>query len=143
MNRLLSPCTCARRALAISTPLRPSFSSQLPHRSLHAPAAIPQLKRVPKPREPYSDPASILRVSQRGLEQYADKLEEAGWQGLFTQTSTELRDMGMTIKESRYLLWLLERYRQGHDPANVAVAPTPKKTIRGWGPKVQNGVRVR
>ncbi|BGP19876.1 hypothetical protein JCM10213v2_008007 [Rhodosporidiobolus nylandii] len=92
---------------------------------------------------PYQDPASILVASKRGLEQYADKLEEDGWQGLFTKTGTELRDLGMTVKESRYTLWLLERYRQGHDPANIAVPPTPKKTIRGWGPKVQNGIRVR
>lgn len=33
--------------------------------------------------------------------------------------------------------------RQGHDVAAVAIAPTPKKKFRGWGPKVQHGVRVR
>lgn len=33
--------------------------------------------------------------------------------------------------------------RQGHDLSVVARAPTPKKKIRGWGPKVQNGIRIR
>lgn len=33
--------------------------------------------------------------------------------------------------------------RQGLNPDQVAVEEKPKKTIRGWGPRVQNGVRVR
>ncbi|GAA5990372.1 hypothetical protein JCM10908_007341 [Rhodotorula pacifica] len=110
-------------------------------RAIHAPAAIDATKRVPKPRGPYTDPASLLSASKRGLESYAEKL--GNWSELFTKTSGDLRDAGMDIKQTRYTLWLLEKYRQGHDPATVAVAATPKKTIRGWGPKVQNGKRVR
>ncbi|KAG0659135.1 hypothetical protein C6P46_005306 [Rhodotorula mucilaginosa] len=77
---------------------------------------------------PYSDPASLLSVSKRGLESYAEKL--GNWSELFTKTSGDLRDAGMDVKQTRYTLWLLEKYRQGHDPATVAVAPTPKKTVR-------------
>lgn len=33
------------------------------------------------------------------------------WDEAFTKTSAELRDAGMTVKESRYTLWLLEKYR--------------------------------
>ncbi|KWU43816.1 hypothetical protein RHOSPDRAFT_34616 [Rhodotorula sp. JG-1b] len=129
-------CSCARPAHA--TARTPTLSAV---RAIHAPAAIDSTKRVPKPRGPYSDPASLLSASKRGLESYAEKL--GSWSELFTKTSGDLRDAGMDVKQTRYTLWLLEKYRQGHDPATVAVAPTPKKTIRGWGPKIQNGKRVR
>lgn len=161
----------------------------------HQPGEVFELTRTPDPRGflatgPYSDPASLLSASKRGLESYADKL--GSWSELFNKTSGDLRDAGMDVKQTRYTLWLLEKYRyvyawlswsgispllihryrvyrQGHDPATVAVASTPKKTvrkhpslfpgvagvagseltmyswpqIRGWGPKVQNGKRVR
>ncbi|TNY24111.1 hypothetical protein DMC30DRAFT_346400, partial [Rhodotorula diobovata] len=90
---------------------------------------------------PYTDPASLLAASKRGLEQYADKV--GGWAELFGKSSAQLRDAGMTVKESRYTLWLLEKFRQGHDPLTVAVPPTPKKKFRAWGPRVQHGVRIR
>ncbi|KPV72016.1 uncharacterized protein RHOBADRAFT_56152 [Rhodotorula graminis WP1] len=133
-----SPCTCARAALAArSAAPRPLLLA----RAIHAPAAVDPSRRVPKPRGQYTDPAAILAASKRGLESYADKM--GSWDEAFTKTGAELRDAGMTVKQSRYTLWLLEKYRQGHDPLSVAVPPTPKKTIRGWGPRVQGGIRVR
>ncbi|GAA5888392.1 hypothetical protein JCM6882_008602 [Rhodosporidiobolus microsporus] len=144
MNRLTSSCTCSRASLTArlaphaSPAILPSFISR---RAIHAPAAVEKTKRIPAPRAPYTDVTSILSASKRGLESYADKLGE--WNDLFTKSGTELKDAGMTVKESRYLMWLLEQYRQGHDVAAVAVAPTPKKTIRGWGARVQLGKRIR
>ncbi|BGP43209.1 hypothetical protein JCM10449v2_007237 [Rhodotorula kratochvilovae] len=132
MQRSQLACTCARTLSAARAPARTFLPST---RAIHAPAAVDALQRA------YTDPAALLAASKRGLESYADKLGD--WAELFGKSGAELRDAGMTVKESRYTLWLLEKYRQGHDPARVAVAPTPKKTIRGWGPKVQNGVRVR
>ncbi|POY73021.1 hypothetical protein BMF94_3859 [Rhodotorula taiwanensis] len=141
MQRTLSSCTCLRAGSAAARPFAAPSSAFISQRAIHAPAAVDATKRVPKPRGPYVDPAALLSVSKRGLESYAEKL--GTWPELFTKTSGELREAGMDVKETRYTLWLLEKYRQGHDPAKVAVAPTPKKTIRGWGPKVQNGKRVR
>ncbi|GAA5827897.1 hypothetical protein JCM11251_007721 [Rhodosporidiobolus azoricus] len=144
MSPLASTCACARTSLAARLALRtspaplPTFISR---RAIHAPAAFDQSKRIPAPRGSYTDVSSLLSASKRGLEQYADKLGE--WNELFTKTSTDFKDAGMTVKQSRYLLWLLERYRQGADIAKVAVPPTPKKTIRGHGPRVQNGIRIR
>ncbi|GAA5891591.1 hypothetical protein JCM8208_007332 [Rhodotorula glutinis] len=133
-----APCTCARAALVA----RPAAPRPLVlARAIHAPAAVDPSRRVPKPRGKYTDPTAILAASKRGLESYADKM--GSWDEAFTKTSAELRDAGMTVKESRYTLWLLEKYRQGHDPLSVAVPPTPKKLVRGWGDRVQNGIRVR
>jgi len=33
--------------------------------------------------------------------------------------------------------------RQGFNPDQVAIKEKPKKVLRGWGARVQNGVRVR
>ncbi|GAA6037727.1 hypothetical protein JCM8097_002311 [Rhodosporidiobolus ruineniae] len=140
MNRLASSCTCSARALAARAAPRPSFTFTS-SRSIHAPAAVDANKRVPRPREPYTDPTALLSASRRGLESYADKLGD--WAELFKKSGTELRDAGMSVKESRYTLWLLEQFRQGHDVAKVAVPKTPAKKIRGWGPRVQNGKRIR
>ncbi|GAA5840919.1 hypothetical protein JCM5353_003117 [Sporobolomyces roseus] len=131
-------CTCLRPT--IRSPLLASPSSL--HRSIHAPSSLPPLSRIPKPRAPFDSPASVLSASSRGLEQYAEKFES--WESLFGKTSNELRDqVGMNIKETRYLLRVLEKYRQGFNPDQVAIKEKPKKVLRGWGARVQNGVRVR
>ncbi|GAA5971346.1 hypothetical protein JCM3765_007010 [Sporobolomyces pararoseus] len=125
------PCTCSSRSLSISST-----------RSIHAPASLPPLSRIPKPRAPFDSPTKVLKASKRNLEQYSTKFES--FESLFSKTSQELRDeIGMTVKESRYFLNILEKYRQGFNPDQIAVEEKPKKTIRGWGPRVQNGIRVR
>jgi hypothetical protein len=43
----------------------------------------------------------------------------------------------------RYILWCMTKYRQGVPIEEFAHELKPKKTIRGWGPKVQNGKRIR
>ncbi|KAL5640288.1 hypothetical protein ACGC1H_007531 [Rhizoctonia solani] len=55
----------------------------------------------------------------------------------------EMKQAGLAPAERRYILWALEKVRQGYDPAKIAIKERPKKTIRGWGPRVQNGKRVR
>lgn len=131
MQRIPMPCSCARAVQAAA--VRPSLSGAAPaifKRAIHAPAAIDAAKRVPKPRGklsgisgctsrsrrlispvagPYTDPASLLAASKRGLESYAEKL--GTWSELFTKTTGDLRDAGMDVRETRYTLWLLEKYR--------------------------------
>ncbi|GAA5918082.1 hypothetical protein JCM5296_006754 [Sporobolomyces johnsonii] len=136
-------CTCARPVSFHASVARLAPPSTFVRsRAIHAPAAVPASKRVPKPREPFNTPAAVLAASKRNLDQYADKFDT--WAALFTKSGDQLRnEVGMQVRESRYLLWLLEKYRQGYNPDTVAIPPTPKKTIRGWGPKIQNGKRVR
>ncbi|ORY49743.1 hypothetical protein BCR35DRAFT_356139 [Leucosporidium creatinivorum] len=131
MSFLSLGCSCLRTA--------PAAPFRLLTRTIHAPASQPL--KIPQPRGQYTTPLSLLSSSKRGLEQYEHKL--GTWDELFSKTSAQLAEAGMTVGEKRYLLWLLERYRRGHDPSLVAIPPTPKKKIRGWGPKVQFGKRVR
>ncbi|KAM0791073.1 hypothetical protein ACM66B_004364 [Microbotryomycetes sp. NB124-2] len=91
-----------------------------------------------------SSPEALLKAAGRGLESYATKLgEDLTFTKLFTKTGQELADAGMSAKERRYLLWVLEKYRQGHNIRQLAIPATPKKKYRGWGDKVQFGKRVR
>ncbi|KAK4691321.1 hypothetical protein P7C70_g9378, partial [Phenoliferia sp. Uapishka_3] len=76
---------------------------------------------------PYQTPLDVLSASKRKLETYAPKL--GSWEEMFTKTSADLRDAGMTIKERRYTLWLLEKFRQGGDVKAVAIAAPPKKKV--------------
>ncbi|KAM0751921.1 hypothetical protein T439DRAFT_288039, partial [Meredithblackwellia eburnea MCA 4105] len=65
------------------------------------------------------------------------------WSDLFSKTGPEFREMGMSVKERRYLMWVLEGVRQGKKVEDIAIPLKPKKKYRGWGPKVQFGKRIR
>ena len=43
----------------------------------------------------------------------------------------------------RYILWCMEKFRNGLPVEEFAHELKPKKKIRGWGPAVQNGKRIR
>ncbi|KAI5481388.1 hypothetical protein MNV49_005010 [Pseudohyphozyma bogoriensis] len=128
--RRTAACTCTTSP---STLLRAS-PVVAPIRNLHAVASAPTKGRVPAPREPITTPAALLAASGRKLSQYESKLGD--WNELFTKTSDNLKDLGMLPKERRYLLWVLERYRQGENIKEVALPPLKKKIV-------QLGKRVR
>ncbi|OCF32403.1 hypothetical protein I316_05828 [Kwoniella heveanensis BCC8398] len=82
----------------------------------------------------------IGRNAPTKLEAHAeswDKLNEL-W-----MRSVKLYDVGLTTKERRYLLWAFSRYSQGSAPSSFIRPPRAPKKFRGWGPKIQNGVRVK
>ncbi|WVF65363.1 hypothetical protein IAT40_000090 [Kwoniella sp. CBS 6097] len=82
----------------------------------------------------------IGRNAPTKLEAHAeswDKLNEL-W-----MRSVKLYDVGLTTKERRYLLWAFSRYSQGDTPSSFIRPPKAPKKFRGWGPKIQNGVRVK
>ena len=40
-------------------------------------------------------------------------------------------------------MWALEKYRQGLEPSEFVRSVKKPKKVRGWGPRVQKGYRVR
>mgnify|MGYP001758459853 FL=1 len=58
-------------------------------------------------------------------------------------TTEKLKGAGVSVKDRKYLLWSLEKFRQGERPADFAHDVKKKKKVRGWGPRVQKGYRVR
>lgn len=65
------------------------------------------------------------------------------WDMMFRLTSEKLKGEGMAVKDRKYLLWSLEKFRQGEDPRDFAYDIKKPKKVRGWGPRVQKGYRVR
>ncbi|ODN76853.1 hypothetical protein L202_05446 [Cryptococcus amylolentus CBS 6039] len=54
----------------------------------------------------------------------------------------KMAESGLSTKEKRYILWAFSRYSQGSSPSAFIRPPKPAKKFRGWGPKIQHGVRV-
>ncbi|KAG9119898.1 hypothetical protein FRC07_004853, partial [Ceratobasidium sp. 392] len=86
----------------------------------------------------YQSPGDFLAAIGRSSN---IKLKVETWDDLWRTRGEDMKKAGLTPAERRYILWALEKFRQGHDPASIAIKERPKKTIRGWGPRVQNGKR--
>ncbi|CUA67474.1 hypothetical protein RSOLAG22IIIB_03126 [Rhizoctonia solani] len=132
MNRLLALTTNSTTSLRTAAPL-------LGLRHLHGRSAIP-LPPSTQGVGKYQTPQDLLAAIGRSSE---TKLKVESWDDLWRMRGEEMKQAGLTPAERRYILWALEKVRQGCDPAKIAIKEKPKKTIRGWGPRVQNGKRVR
>ncbi|KAL1745115.1 IGR protein motif-domain-containing protein [Schizophyllum fasciatum] len=84
---------------------------------------------VPPPTPNMDSPQSFLKSIGRSLE---TKLEVEEWNKFWEMSGRDLRAAGLPVKDRRYILWCMEKYRQGVSPSEIA-----------WGPKVQNGKRIR
>jgi len=104
---------------------------------LHVSAA---LRPVPPPRGSIDTPTAFLTAIGRSCE---TKLKISEWPELWQMGGAGMKKAGVGVKDRRYILWSLEKFRQGQDPSDFAHAETPKKIIRGWGPSVQLGKRIR
>lgn len=49
----------------------------------------------------------------------------------------------MSTDNRKYVLWAMERFRQGYDIRRIAYQPKSKKVVRYHGGRVQHGYRVR
>ncbi|KZT50778.1 hypothetical protein CALCODRAFT_521785 [Calocera cornea HHB12733] len=85
-------------------------------------------------------PEEFLQAIGRGA---VDKVKVETWDGLFRLQGQQMKAAGLAPKERKYVLWALEKFRQGENPKEFVIPPKPKKTIRGWGPKIQNGKKIR
>ncbi|KAH9480325.1 Protein FYV4, mitochondrial [Psilocybe cubensis] len=114
-------------------------------------------QRVPPPRDPSlfqlghgpsARPAENITTTKKFLESIGRGMQEKvdqnmSWEELWKLDGKALRKAGLAVRDRRYLLWCMEKFRLGFPLSEFVHEPTPKKTIRGWGPKVQNGKRIR
>ncbi|KAG8971890.1 hypothetical protein FRC05_010559 [Tulasnella sp. 425] len=94
---------------------------------------IVQPPRIPAPRGDISTPAAFLGAIGRDS---AKKLSGplAGWQewdDMWKTNGDVLKDAGVAVKDRRYFLWCLEKFRAGGDPSEFAIPAKPKKKVRG------------
>ncbi|TFK27966.1 hypothetical protein FA15DRAFT_665714 [Coprinopsis marcescibilis] len=97
-------------------------------------------RRVPPVLGKYETPKDFLKAIGRSAE---TKIPTENWAEFWKTSGQDLRKAGLAVKDRRYVLWCMEKYRNGLPIQAFAHEPTAKKTIRGWGPKVQNGKRIR
>ncbi|KAH9980278.1 IGR protein motif-domain-containing protein, partial [Lactifluus volemus] len=98
------------------------------------------LKTVPSPKGDITTPETFLKAIGRGSE---TKMTFDTWDALWKTDGQALKKAGLAVRDRRYILWAMERYRQQGNPVDYAHEPRPKKKIRGHGPAVQFGKRIR
>ncbi|KAF8967061.1 hypothetical protein BDZ97DRAFT_1804971 [Flammula alnicola] len=120
---------------------------------------VPSLqKRIPKPLDPATFrsgsgphaaafPVQPIRTAEDFLKSIGrsseTKLTASSWEELWKMDGRAMKKAGLGVRDRRYILWCMEKFRLGFPVREFAHEPPPKKTIRGWGPKVQNGKRIR
>ncbi|CCM03517.1 uncharacterized protein FIBRA_05651 [Fibroporia radiculosa] len=98
------------------------------------------LRPVPPLRDVYNTPEALLKSFGRSAE---TKVTAEKWEDLWKLDGPQLKKAGLAVRDRRYILWSLEKFRQGENPVQFSHPSTPKKKIRGHGPAVQNGKRIR
>ncbi|KAI0031391.1 IGR protein motif-domain-containing protein [Vararia minispora EC-137] len=95
---------------------------------------------VPPPRGGITTPHLFLQAIGRQAE---TKISFGTWEELFQADKASLKEAGVEVRDRRYILWCVQKFRLGEDPKGFAHELKPKKKIRGRGPAVQNGKRIR
>ncbi|KAI0725620.1 IGR protein motif-domain-containing protein [Fomitopsis betulina] len=98
------------------------------------------LRPVPPATSPLSTPEAFLKAIGRKAD---TKVKAESWEDLWAMNRLRLKEAGVDTKDRRYILWCMAKFRQGLDPVQFAHPPKPRKKIRGHGPAVQNGKRIR
>ncbi|KIM56809.1 hypothetical protein SCLCIDRAFT_131762 [Scleroderma citrinum Foug A] len=122
-------------------------------RSVHN---APAIRSLPDPRGKIATPDDFLKAIGRGSEK---KVSMDSWEAFWRTNGWELKGANVAVKDRRYILWCMEKYRQGVPIEQFAHESKPKKKIRGyvttfacfalahhdcrWGPAVQHGKRIR
>ncbi|KAI0702260.1 hypothetical protein BC835DRAFT_102293 [Cytidiella melzeri] len=134
-------CLSALRNIKGSPTLVPTLSRGLVNKAALRP--VPSLRGKDASAGRYDTPAAFLTAIGRSAE---TKLTVEGWDELWKMDGEAMRKAGLSVKDrsivlcaNRYILWSMEKFRLGEDPMVFAHSPKPKKKVRGWGPKIQNG----
>ncbi|KAF8172005.1 hypothetical protein K438DRAFT_187182 [Mycena galopus ATCC 62051] len=99
-----------------------------------------RVRPVPAPRASITTPDAFLKAIGRSCD---TKVSVESWDDFWQQDGNKLKTAGVGVRDRRYILWCMEKYRSGLSPEEFAYDPKPKKVIRGWGPTVQLGKRIR
>ena len=60
------------------------------------------------------------------------KVKVDDWESFWKMDRHTFRKAGLPVRDRRYILWCMEKYRQGLDPKEFAHEAPPKKKIRGY-----------
>ncbi|WVQ81351.1 hypothetical protein IAT38_003474 [Cryptococcus sp. DSM 104549] len=118
-SRLPTPRLFSTTARVLKKPLRPTLAAPTPESLL----------------------AKIGRNADTKLAEFTaswEKLNQEAW-----MDTKGVKSSGLSVKDKRYILWAFNKYSLGNDLASFVRPVKPPKKFRGWGHKIQHGVRVR
>ncbi|EPQ54567.1 hypothetical protein GLOTRDRAFT_129917 [Gloeophyllum trabeum ATCC 11539] len=97
------------------------------------------------PKRGIESPEAFLKAIGRSSDSKLSSLSESlsEWSNFWKLGGLEMKKAGVPVKDRRYILWSMEKYRLGWAIKDFAHEPKPKKKIRGRGPSVQFGKRIR
>ena len=116
-------------------------AAQSPASTKYVPCPLTKLDKVDSPKaflEAISKPRRDLVNNSTCVSALGED-----WDAMFSMNSEKLKGAGVPVKERKYILWALEKYRQGLEPSEFVRSVKKPKKVRGWGPRVQKGYRVR
>ncbi|KAJ3904612.1 IGR protein motif-domain-containing protein [Lentinula edodes] len=117
-----------------STTLLPSLTRSFVNRALTKP--------VPPTTGTITTPNDFLKSIGRSMDTKMTSAPES-WDDFWRTSGLDMRKVGLSVRDRRYALWCMSKFRRGLAVEEFAHEPKPKKTVRGWGPSVQNGKRIR
>ncbi|KAJ3928387.1 MAG: IGR protein motif-domain-containing protein [Lentinula lateritia] len=92
--------------------------------------------------ETITTPNDFLKSIGRSMDTKLTSAPES-WDDFWRTSGLDMRKVGLSVRDRRYALWCMSKFRRGLAVEEFAHEPKPKKTVRGWGPSVQNGKRIR
>ena len=60
------------------------------------------------------------------------KVKVTDWNEFWSLNGRALKGAALEVQDRRYILWCMEKFRQGYNPTEFAHPPPPKKKIRGY-----------
>ncbi|KIK47521.1 hypothetical protein CY34DRAFT_21370 [Suillus luteus UH-Slu-Lm8-n1] len=87
-----------------------------------------------------STPQDFLKAIGRSSE---TKISIDSWDAFWRTSGWDMKNAGLSIQDRRYILWCMEKFRQNQPIERFAHEEKPKNRIRGRGPAVQFGKRIR
>jgi len=124
--------TLLQRCVRCCTPISSTISRSFINHAAQRPP--------PNPTERIPDAKSFLSAIGRSS---SSKVKVGEWEDLWKLNGQNLKEQGVAVRDRRYILWAMEKFRQGENPVQFAHELKPKKKIRGRGPAVQFGKRIR
>ncbi|PKI85703.1 hypothetical protein MVES1_000420 [Malassezia vespertilionis] len=125
-----------------------SWARVAPHTHTVRNASNSAFRPVPKSLPNITTPKQFLEAiskQRRNLAENSACVAAVGenWEDMFRLTSEKLKGAGISPQDRKYLLWSLEKFRQQKRPCDFAYDVKKKKVVRGCGPRVQKGFRIR
>ncbi|KAJ7600832.1 hypothetical protein C8J56DRAFT_1038461 [Mycena floridula] len=124
------PVACCRNSFSLwrTSSLTPSLARTFFNHAAQRP--------IPPPTGSISTPQDFLKAIGRSMD---TKINVETWEELWKLHGPVLKKQGVAVKDRRYTLWCISKYRAGIPLHSFTHEPRPKLAMRGWGPKIVNG----